>query len=292
MNNTFNAARWVSKNFFFISIAVLVVFYLRWFRLTPFVFGDDPTDAFILGCVLLFILLVVSTFLARTTNGPLKFLLLMLNIPFLLVNSLYLFVHIPWLETTVQCNGIRYYISQGAPLFDEQWTYVQMSKWKGISYESRFFGYAPGAGGNEIICDEKRKEAHFIRTFGDPAALVYIDGESPQDFEGHNSARLKNRLYFMAEDWSLQQNCTGQYAWECDVYVFTLYECALDYTNCNRLPISYTTDDKDFIDLRPDESRNEISLIEEYLSIDDETLIFTYGEHPVCYVDGCTIDTK
>ncbi len=292
MKNNFNATKWVRKNFFFISVAVLIVFYLRWFRLTPFVFGDDPTEAFIPGSILLFIFLAVSMLLRWITNRDLIFLLGMVNITLLLMNGLYLFVYMPWLETTAKCNGIRYYISQGAPFSDPQWTYVQMSKWKGISYESSFFGYAPGAGANEIICDEKRKEAHFIRTFGDPAALVYIDGENPQIFEGHNSARLKNQLYFMSENWSLQENCASQHTWECDVFVLALYECDLDYTNCNRLPISYTTDDYYFIDLRPDEGTNQISLVEEYLSVDDETLIFTYGENPVCHVDGCTIETK
>jgi hypothetical protein len=291
-NKTFNTVRWVGQNFFFISIVVLVVFYLRWFRLTPFVSGDDPTDAFVVGCFLLLIFLIVSISLARTTDTRLKFMLLMGNATLLFMNSAYLFIHIPWIETTASCNGIRYFITHGAPFGDEQWTYVQMSKWKGISYESHFWGYAPGAGANEIICDEKRKEAHFVRTFRDPPALVYIDGENPQDFEGHSGKRLNNKLYFVAEDWFLQQNCTGQYAWECDVYVFTLYECESDYTNCNRLPISYTTDDKDFIDLRPDESRNEISFIEDHSSIDEEILIFTYGERPNCYVDGCTIDAK
>jgi hypothetical protein len=292
MHKTFNAARWVSKNFFFITIAVLVFFYLRWFRLAPFVSGDDPTQSFIVGCFLLFLFLLVSRVLAGTTNWALRFLLLILNITLLLINGAYLLIHIPQIETTAYCNGVRYYITYGAPFGDEQWTYVQMSKWKGISYESHFFGYAPGAGGNEIICNEARNEAHFIRSFGDPADLVYIDGENPQRFEGHNGARLKNRLYFMSEDWSLNQDCVSKYTWECDVFVFTLYECELDYTNCNRLLISYTTDDSDFIELRPDERENKISLFEEDLSIDDETLIFTFGENPVCYVEGCTIDAK
>jgi hypothetical protein len=260
--------------------------------LTPFVPINDPTEAFIAGCILLIIFLAVAKLHAWITNKPLKFFLATLNVLLLLINAVFLFVYSPYLETTAKCNGVRYYISFGAPLNDPQWTYVQMSKWKGISYESRFFGYAPGSGANEIICDEERKEAHFIRTFRNPPALVYIDGENPQDFEGHNSARLKNKLYFMSQDWSLQQNCASQYTWECDVYVFTLYECELDYTNCNRLPISYTTYDSDFIDLRPDENKNEISLIEEHPSIDKEILIFTYGEKSICYVDGCTINTK
>ena len=292
MNKIIDALKWVICNFFPLTIAILALFYLRWFRLAPFVLLDDPTFAFIGGLILLILYLAFSKLLLVVKNNILRVVFGFLSITLLVINAVYLDIHIPRVETRARCNGVTYYLTYGHPLGDEQWTYVHMSKWNGISYQSHFFGYAPDAAGNKIVCDEARKEAHFIKSFGDPANLIYIDGENPQAFEGHNGARLKNRFYFMSEDWSLQQDCANQYTEECSIVVFMLYECELDYTNCNRLRISYTADNYEFIELRPDESRNEISLMEEHLSIEVETLIFTYGENPVCYVEGCTIDTK
>jgi hypothetical protein len=291
MNNISNAIKWAIRNFFFITIAIFIIIYLWWFRLTPFVFLDDPTTAFVGGFILLIVYLAFSLALSLSKHVFLKAIFYFFNFIFLMVNVLYLEIHIPRIETSKKCNGETYYITYGAPLLDEQWTYVQVSKWKGLVYESHFWGYAPGSAANDIICDTNRKETHFIRNFSDPSTLIFIDGENPQGFYEYASARLKNSLYFLSEDWSIE-NCTNEQYWACDISVYTLYKCKSNYTDCNPLPITYTSGDVDFLELRADETTNEIILFEHYSGSDDETLIFTYGENSRCYVDGCTINSK
>ncbi len=287
-----NARKWAIRNFFFIAIAILILFYLRWFRLTPFVFLDDPTFAFIGGFVLLIIFFVLSKLLSSTKHVFPKTVLYFLNLVFLTMNIVYLDIHIPKIGTSLKCNGATYYITYGAPLGDEQLTYVQLSKWWGLfNYKSIFFGYSPGSGANDILCDVEMKETHFIRTDSDLGTLTFIDGENPQNFYEYARARLKDNLYFLSEDRSIE-NCTNEQYWTCDIFVYKLYECKSDYTNCNPLPISYTSGDVDFLELRTDETTNEVSLVELYLGSDDETQIFTYGKNSRCYVDGCTITTK
>ncbi len=132
MKNISSAFKWAIRHFFTLTIGAFIIFYLRWFRLTPFVFDDDPTSAFIGGCVLLIIYGVLVNIFARAKSGSfLKALLAVINILVLCINTLYLYIHIPSIETTLVCNGVKYYITYGAPLGDEQWTYVQMSKWRG-----------------------------------------------------------------------------------------------------------------------------------------------------------------
>src|SRR5690349_5789752 len=105
MNKIIDAIKWVMRNFFLITIAIFAVFYLIWFRLAPFVLLDDPTFAFIAGCVLLAIYGVLAMFIVRARNRALKVLLAVLNVLVLCINALYLVIHMPSLETTAVCNG-------------------------------------------------------------------------------------------------------------------------------------------------------------------------------------------
>lgn len=286
MNKFSSAIKWTFRNLFLLTVVVFIVFYLRWFHLTPFVVGRNPASACICGCALLGIYGALIHIFVHVKSNGLKALLAAINIFLLGVNALYLYIHMPHLETTARCNGARYYITYSAPLGDEQWTYVQMSKWRGISYQSYFWGYAPEAAGNEIRCDIGKKETLFLRLGG---GLIFIDGENPQRFYKYAGTQLKNNLYFMSEDWHTLKDCNREESWTCDVSVYTLYKCKSNYTDCNPLPITYTSGDGDFLELRADDITNEVSL---YLGIDDETLVFTYGENSRCYVDGCTINGK
>jgi hypothetical protein len=286
MNKVVKAVQWVARNLHFISIVIFIAVYLRWFRITPFVYLNDPSFAFVGGMVLLFIYIVLALIssLSRIGVTP-RILFYSLAVIFLVFNVFYLQVHMPGVEATAKCNGITYYISHGSPLFDEQWTYVQLTKWRGMfNYESYFYGYAPSASANEIICDVEKNETHFIR---DSYRLIYIDGENPIGFEGYWGAQLKGYLYFMSEEWLSQEHCNEEESKGCDIVVYTLYQCKLNFTDCNPLPISYTASDVFSLELRADEITNEISLFRHYFSGDDETLIFTYGENTRCYEDGC-----
>jgi hypothetical protein len=252
---------------------------------------DDPTFAFIGGAILLIIFFALSRALSSTKDTFLKPFLYFINMAFLLINVVYLNIHIPIVEASAKCNGVTYYFTYGAPLLDEQWTYVQMSKWKGVFYESRFWGYSPDAGANAIRFDVDKKETLFLRLYADPPTLTFIDGENLQSFYKYAGAQLKDGLYFLSEDWSID-NCTNEQYSSCDISVYTLYKCESNYTNCNPLPITYTSGDSDFLELRADETTNEINLYEQYFASNDETLIFTYGKNSRCHADGCTIDPK
>ncbi len=92
----------------------------------------------------------------------------------------------------------------------------------------------------------------------------------------------------MSQDQHILETCIGEYSWDCDQFVHTLFQCDLDYTNCTPLPISFSTDDTSFLlSLRVDDEKNEISLFLEHFDSDDEIHIFTYGSTPQCFVDYC-----
>lgn len=293
MNRIIAGITWIVKNFFLISISILLVFYLRWFRLAPFVLGDDsdPTFGFIGGMILLGIFVALAFALLHSKHVLLKAILLLANVIFFAINAMYLIIHIPRIEAAAKCNGITYYITYGAPLGDEQWTYRQLTKWMGIfHYESQFFGYAPGRGPSEIVCDEAKSETNIVSLY--PRQLRYTDGEHPRTYVYGALAKLKHHLYFISEQWTNPGNRMNDLCCTCNTEIYTLYECNSDYTACNPLPITYTSCYVDSLELRANPTTSEVNLFE--LDSDNENgkLIFTYGANPRCYIDGCSIRTK
>ena len=53
--------KWAIEIIFLIPFAIIVMYYVKWFRLTPWVFFDEPTFAYVFG----FILLVVHGILVK-----------------------------------------------------------------------------------------------------------------------------------------------------------------------------------------------------------------------------------
>lgn len=110
---------------------------------------------------------------------------------------------------------------------------------------------------------------------GKATVLEYTYGGRPRYYD--YPAQLKNHLYYLAY-YDKPETKSNTYL---------LYECKLDNTSCRQLPIKY----EGFGYLRDtvaNETTGEVSVF-----IDNEmnqnTLIFTWGEQPHCYVKGCEI---
>lgn len=284
MNNVIDFGKWLARNFFFITIGIFIIIYLRWFRLTPLVFGyyNDPNDAYIAGLILLSIYsFLVIIFNVVKRKGCIKSFIFIFTTIFFVLNIAFLYGFSPSMITTTYCNEITYYISSGSPLTDPQWTYYQFTKWKNdFSYKSFFFGYS--GWDYKIICDEEKREANVIIPFLD--ALDYTDGENPRSYL-HTSTKLNNHLYVMSVDWYTSEGCDRNRYWYCDTFTYTLYQCNLNYTSCNSIPIQYSTKFESFFYLESDEIKQEINLYDN----DDDALIFTWGNRPRCYIEGCEI---
>lgn len=110
--------------------------------------------------------------------------------------------------------------------------------------------------------------------------LVYTDGKNPRVYNGYPE-RLGGHIYQISTSY-VSGNCKPA---SCNIYVYTLYECELDYTSCILLPIQYTEDYDVAIVLDADKTTNEINAYDSY----DDTMIFTYEQYPICYVKGCVI---
>jgi hypothetical protein len=245
--------------------------------------NNDPDEAYVFGLILLGLFCFFATNLTKPSDDPavIKVMLFILSTIFLLGNMAHAIAFFPTLSSSARCAGRTYYISWMHPLTDYQWTFYNLTIWKPfLTYESHFFGYSGGP--YEIVCDEERWEANIIRTFNN--VLAYTDGENPRHYDEYNGARLKNHQYF------LTRQCNDWIPSTCGSMTYTLYQCDLSFKSCDPLPIQYTQyDSSDFLELSSDEITDEVQLHEDDFATDAVVLIFTYGEHPRCYVEGCEI---
>ncbi len=205
---------------------------------------------------------------------------------FLFGNILHAMAFFPSLDVISKCNGNTYYITWMHPFGDYQWTFYNLTVWRSfLKYDSSFFGYLPGAGPYKVICDEKRNEANIIRTAND--VLVYTNGENPRSYDQYAGIEFNGYQYFLA--WQ----CNHWSPSTCDSETYTLYQCNLDFKSCDSLPLQYTTEKSDeFFVFEADETANEINLYDDFDDNLDRALIFTWGEHPRCHVEGCKILEK
>jgi hypothetical protein len=273
--------KWIVKNFFLIIVATMVIVYLRWFWLTPLVFEyyNDPNAGFLVGATLFIIFFIFTTIFQLLKNGFIKSLLLPITILLAVINIWYIFAFFPMIENHAKCSGRNYYITWMHPFGDYQWIFDQLTIWEGLHYESHFFGYSQGP--FDIICDEERGDANIIRTRN--GVLTYSHGESSQGFDDYAGVEFDGHRYF------LSFTCNNWHDFTCSTETYTLYECNIDYKSCDSLHIAYTSEYVEYLELDADLQSGEINLYDDHEDEPDRTLIFTYGEHPQCYVEGCEI---
>ena len=134
--------------------------------------------------------------------------------------------------------------------------------------------------GWKIIIDEQKNEVSLFDEIY--KNFLYTDGEHPRDYARGTGGTLRDNLYSLSEECiRMESNVT------CGTYTHIPYKCSINGTSCDPIPIRYTTKYDYYYHWIENELQNEISL---YISTDtDEIMIFTYGAHSRCYVDGCEI---
>lgn len=206
----------------------------------------------------------------------LSILLFIETLPFLAVNLIYFVSYIPQVIDETEFGDFNYYIVSGMDM--DYHSHLSFAKCKKSSpkciilyrrYDRQDF--------EEIIVDKEKNEVSAIGS-GPNLRLVYTDGEHPRLYEGYPT-QLGNYIYQMSTDYDSCGSPT------CDVYVYTLYECNLNYMSCDPLPIQYTQEYEIVIVLEADTITHEISAYDYY----DDLLIFTYGENSRCHADDCVI---
>ncbi len=265
------------RYFFYASLAIIALQYVKWFLIDPFLpqGGHSSSSNFKLS-VFLLIIYAVFFFLSQFVRNFIAYLIVALM---LLVILNYLNERMPYFDTVFQCQGATYYVANIH--YDIYWD-TELTKWLGgLNYETHGM---PSQRIFNIACDEHEAEINFV---GHDNQLFYSKGEVSRTFYPE-TAQFKEHRYFLEEGWSCDNGCS--------ISSYRLYQCRLDFTSCNPLPISYALsskrDDDAIYELKPDEIANTISLFQWFSDNEDEVLIFSFGNEMHCYAEGCKINGK
>ncbi|SRR6266498_513595 len=282
MNKVIDFIRWLRSNFFYITIAIFVFLYIWWFRLNPPVSGpgEQATAPFHFGLILLTIYGFIIGVLKLSQHRPfLKSVSFVMAFLFLVVNVLFVNAYLPRIKASAHFGNNTYYITSNLPFF-ECCGYYQFTKWQSMfQYESNFYIYTmPPV---RFIYDKTTDEVSLVDVSGDFETLYETFGKSNRSYEGY--AKLGNHLYYASA------KCDRIEKGFCEAWIYVLYQCDLDNTSCKMLPIEYTTTLDGWGDLQARESTKEIDFYFDAGIWSDAILIYTYGDSPRCFVDGCSI---
>ncbi len=276
--------RWLSLVLFIIllPIASLASFYIYWFITYTEEHGaNNGALVLVIGLLLLatFPLIKIAKELS-SKNSILHLLIFITTLPVLGLNILYFVNYYPTMEAKAEFRGFKYYI---VSLYDTDYhPYVEFYKCPKWSLQCEgLYGSYSWQVPTHIIVDKTKGEVSIIES----TTMTYTDGKNPRTYVRYTYAQLGNHLYFLSKDDHEVNDCTPGL---CDIYTYALYECKLDYTSCNPLPIQYTEDYDVALALSTNEATNEINVHDN----NDDILILTWGEHPRCYVEGCKILEK
>jgi len=213
-------------------------------------------------------------------NKTVRILLFIATFPILALNVAHQVVYFPEVQDQKEFGNLKYYIVWQLDVdYHDYVSFYKCEKW---SFSCNVLtSHYSGPGLDKIIIDKEKNEVSALgpAEFG----LAFTDGDHPRAYELGYPEQLGNHVYQLAINSREIRNCMAVVP-SCNSYTYTLYECNLDYTSCDPLPVQYTTTDDNEFFLDANEVAGEINA-----SDYNDTLIFTYGAHPVCYVDQCVI---
>lgn len=296
MDEIKNFSRWIAKRFFPISIAVFALIYILWLQLTPLVppYTSIPNNNLKSGFIFaLFYIGSTGFFMLTKEDSCLQVAFLTSSVLFFSLNVWNAVSGFPSIKDTTRFNGVTYYLTYNhQSMIDTQYGGNYLAKWEG-PFASELYGLRTDWAQLEFMIDENSEVVNIVvRIFDDTERLVYTDSEPPREYT-LGSAQLGDHFYYVSPQCNI-----GEHRSACATLTYTLYRCKLDNTSCVLLPFQYTGEE-DYGYLKINEANNEIDFLVEsrFISSHDKSglpiypdiLVYSYGEHPRCYVEGCEI---
>jgi len=261
-----------------LPISVYVVILEFWAHI--WLITDVGIHSHVIGVIIAIALLVIHTVLTlQNKMAKMPLLLFIVMLPFFVLYFGYFVVF--YLSTKIvekaQFGNYTYFVlDEKDSDFHGYETFYKCYKW-GLTCDGLHSTYS--STGWKIIIDDQKKEVSLFEE--GTSSLVYTDSQNPRTYTG-NVGILHDHLYNLSEKCNNLNNDKGYY--DCESYTYIPYKCNLNSVLCDSIPIRYTKNDSAYYYWVGNDSQNEISLYDEA-----DVLIFTYGTHPRCYVDGCEI---
>ncbi len=270
-----------------ISIGVAILFFIIFplFLILALLHDLQPSSMLIAGIFLFIIYLARIGWKFSGRNGIVRRLLFIALLPLLGVNLLYFSISYPITQAWVLFRGYRYYI-----ISELDYPTNELS----VFYKCRFLcsnlmETDDISGYGTFAVDQAKGEVNLLDNFG---GLIYTDGKNPRIYIP-GAVQFQRHIYQLSVKCPVPSddlNYNPRYYYDCATQIITIYKCRLDYTGCDSLPMEYTsTEDPSKDTLEPNAKTDEIRF---YDGSNPPLLIYTYGPHQRCYVDGCTITSE
>ncbi len=243
--------------------------------------ADYGIENIISGFILLIgvTVIIVSVYKKfSASNKLLTKIIFTCTLPLMFLNVLFFAIYYPTIKDTVFFQKERYHIVD--EINDDVHSYQTFYRCNWFGFYCKSLYSSNGYRDVKIIIDDPHNEISLFENYG----LRYTHGPQSRYYEGF-PVQSGGQIY------ELGWYCDKVSASDCERVDYVLYQCNPDYTGCKPLPIKYTSYYDDYyLDLGKNEETEEILLFDN--SNDPPDLIFTYGEHSRCYVEGCKILEK
>ncbi len=283
--------RYVS-NICIVVIPIFTVLYFSWLQKPRLFISLENYQAILSGCdlILWIVFLLTLVVLAARKRIALGIILFLLTAPCLTISSLcligdspdpsWLFSNVPPIVDHIQFENNTYYLTSEIG----EWgiSHLELYKCGGQVTHCEQLGEVGIHSDGHFISDVSKNELNVVNGEND---LIYTYGEHSRSYEDYSKTKLGNHLYYVSDECNGNNN-------SCVTLIFSLYECNLNNISCNQLPFQYIGEDG-YSNLQVDDSAKEINFyLEPYPYNDPGILIYTYGPHPRCYINGCTITSE
>jgi hypothetical protein len=290
MNQEDKLARTITRmgNVGIIVLPILTILYSLWVQLTPFFIFLQSYEIILYICNLILwigISLTLSALLLRK-RLVLGFILIVITTPCLTFSSLSLmrdspstifFTNLPTLYDHKTLDNDDYYLT--SEVGDHGTPELRLYKCGNKRLYCELVFIDQDRFGGHLVIDQYNNEVNIVNN--DPCGLLYSDGEYPQRYESCSGAKAGGYIYYLSE------NCSKMSGYSCNTYTYTLYQCQLANILCIQIPFEYKINHEVYLYLESNETSNEISIYNDY--DDNKTLIYSYGAHPSCHIEGCKI---
>ena len=265
------------------AVPILTFLYFLWLQNTQlFIFFKNyKIILFSCGSALWIGFVLTLTALTARKRIALGIILFLITAPCLSISSLLLiedgptvFNNLPSRLDVAQLGTNTYHLTSEKG----EWSLHYLELYKCGNYnlhcEQLPFGSRDHNGGH-IVRDISNSE---INVVNDSGSLIYTYGDHPRYYDSDSRTQLKSRLYYLSEE------CDEL---SCNLFTYTLYECGLNNISCKQVQFKFKIKHEVYLYLESNKAVNEISVYNDYGN--NKTLIYTYGSHPRCYVEGCEI---
>jgi hypothetical protein len=274
------AFKWMLRDFFTASVLIFAAVYFVWTWLAPY-------DNFSRQIFWILLLYVASAGLYAISK-PRVWLKIIFRIPtvfFWLVNIWFIINFFPSFRDIAIHDGTIYILARAEhrfipeldPVYDES---LYLTKWK--------WGVIPERHELEPWKNERFNYDKQMKIMGivQQGRLIYLDSNPPLKFR--TGEQYGDHLYY---PFSECINWAQPYISTCNVSRHTIYQCDLDNTSCMPLPMQYIGIEY-YGELKVNEATGDLDYkVQHHPGTEPmvNILVYSYSNHPRCYVEGCEI---